>query len=64
VMGTAIPAAATTAVKMAPRPAIGSMPQTTEGVPEDVLEESEEEPEMALELVLKVVPEEVLVEGQ
>jgi hypothetical protein len=33
------------------------------GVPEDVLEESEEEPEMVLEPVPEVVPEEVSVEG-
>jgi hypothetical protein len=58
-MGTAAPAVGTTAVTVAPGLAVGGLPQTPKGVPEDVLEEVEEEPEMVLELV----PEVVLVEG-
>jgi hypothetical protein len=63
-MGTIAPAVGTTAigeaVEAAPGPTIGGMPLTSEGVPKDVLEESEEDSEMASELV----PEEVPVEGK
>jgi hypothetical protein len=44
---------------VAPGPAVSDMPQTPEGVCEDVLEELEEEPDMAS----RPVPEEVPVEG-
>jgi hypothetical protein len=58
-MGPAGPDAGTTAVvvavKVAPGPAASGMPQTLKGVPEDVLEESEEEPRMVLKPVLEVV---------
>jgi hypothetical protein len=54
-MGIAAPAAGTTAteaaVRATPGPATDGEPQTPEGIPEDMLEESEEEPEMALEPV-------------
>jgi hypothetical protein len=64
-VGPVAPTVGTTAVAVdveaAPRLAVSHMPQTPEGVPEDVLEESEPEPEMALEPVPEVVPEEVLV---
>jgi hypothetical protein len=49
-MGTAAPAVGTIAVVVAVRvvlgSAVGGLPQTSKEVPEDVLEESEEEPEM------------------
>jgi hypothetical protein len=50
-------------VKAALELAVGDMPQTLEGVPEDVLEESEEEPEMVSKPVPEVVLEVVPVEG-
>jgi hypothetical protein len=68
-MGTTTSAAGITtaeaAVGATPGSATGGEPQTPEGVPEDVLEVSEEEPEVALELVpvLEVVVEEVPAEG-
>jgi hypothetical protein len=62
-MGTAAPTIGTTAteatIRVTPGPVIGGEPQTPKGVLEDVMEEFEEEPRMALELV----PEEVPVEG-
>jgi hypothetical protein len=52
-MGTAGSATGTTAIEAAVRetlgPTIGDEPQTHEGAPEDVLEESEEESEMVPE---------------
>jgi hypothetical protein len=46
-----------------PGPATGGEPQTLEGVLEGMMEESEGEPEMALEPVPEVVLEEVPAEG-
>jgi hypothetical protein len=65
--GTAAPAAGTTttepAVGVTSGPATSGDPQTPEGVLEDVLEESEEEVEVAQESVPKAVSGEVPIEG-
>jgi hypothetical protein len=66
-MGMAASAVGTTTVEAAVGvtlgPAPDGEPQTTEGVPEDVLGESEEEPEVVPELGPEVVREEAPAEG-
>jgi hypothetical protein len=56
-------AAVDVAVGATLEPAPDCEPRTPEGVPEDVMEESEEEPEVALEPVPEVVRKEAPAEG-
>jgi hypothetical protein len=66
-MGTAAFAIGTAVVDAAVRATLGlapdGEPRTTEGVPEDVVEDSEGDPKVALDPVLEVEWEEALVEG-
>jgi hypothetical protein len=66
-MGTATSVVGTTAVDAAvgvtPGPALDGEPRTPEGVPEDMVEDSEGETEVASEPMLEVVREEAPAEG-